>query len=146
MQTTQADRLYAGADLHGNNVFLSVCNQDGGEVFRRRVSANLPAVNAAMEPFWPQIQSMGVESTFNWYWFVDGLRDQGHPVMLGNPAQMKQYDGLKNTDDRSDARWLAEMVRLGIFPESYIYRRRSGRYAMRSDADSFLSGDGLKRC
>ena len=133
MQATKADRLYAGADLHGNNVFLSVCNQDGGEVFRRRVPTNLPAVNAALEPFWPQIQSMGVESTFNWYWFVDGLRDQGHPVMLGNPAQMRQYDGLKNTDDRSDARWLAEMVRLGIFPESYIYPReiRAVRDALR---------------
>jgi len=27
MQTTEANELYAGADLHGNNVFLSVCDQ-----------------------------------------------------------------------------------------------------------------------
>ena len=26
MQTTKADALYAGADLHGNNVFLSLCD------------------------------------------------------------------------------------------------------------------------
>lgn len=121
MQATKADGLYAGADLHGNNVFLSVCDAGGTEVFRRRVKTNLDAVNEALDPYWPDIRQMGVESTFNWYWFVDGLRSQGRNVSLGNPAQMKQYSGLKSTDDRSDARWLDELVRLGIFPENYIY-------------------------
>jgi transposase len=133
MQATKADALYAGADLHGNNVFLSVCDAGGTEVFKRRVKTNLAAVNAVLDPYWPQIQEMGVESTFNWYWFVDGLREQGHNVSLGNPAGMKQYSGLKNTDDRSDARWLAELVRLGIFPKSYIYPKevRAVRDALR---------------
>jgi transposase len=133
MQTTKADELYAGADLHGNNVFLSVCDAEGFEVFRRRVKTSLDAVNEAMEPYWPKIKAMGVESTFNWYWLVDGLREQGRDVKLGNPAQMKQYNGLKSTDDRSDARWLAELIRLNIFPESYIYPRdiRAVRDALR---------------
>ena len=133
MQTTKATELYAGADLHGNNVFLSVCDRAGTEVFRRRVKTNLAAVNAALDPYWPQIQAMGVESTFNWYWLVDGLRDQGRDVRLGNPAKMKQYNGLKCTDDQSDARWLAELIRLDIFPESYIYPRdiRAVRDALR---------------
>jgi hypothetical protein len=34
MQTTKADELYAGADLHGNNVFLSVCNHDEKRLWR----------------------------------------------------------------------------------------------------------------
>jgi transposase len=121
MHSTKANALYAGADLHGNNVFLSVCDREGTEVFRRRVKTTLDAVNKAMDPYWPQIQAMGVESTFNWYWLVDGLREQNRDVRLGNPAKMKQYKGLKNTDDASDARWLAELVRLDIFPDSYIY-------------------------
>lgn len=133
MQTTQADELYAGADLHGNNVFLSVCDREGTEVFRRRVKTTLDAVNAALDPYWPQIQAMGVESTFNWYWLVDGLREQSRDVKLGNPAKMKQYKGLKSTDDASDARRLAELIRLDIFPDSYIYPKevRSVRDALR---------------
>lgn len=133
MHTTQANRLYAGADLHGNNVFLSVCDLAGTEIFRRRVQANLDAVNTALEPYWARIESVGVESTFNWYWLVDGLQAQGHCVKLGNPAQMRQYAGIKTTDDRSDARWLAELLRLGIFPESYIYPKetRAVRDALR---------------
>jgi len=133
MQSTKATELYAGADLHGNNVFLSVCDADGNAQFKRRVKTNLTAVNAALDPYWSRIKAMGVESTFNWYWLVDGLREQNRDVRLGNPAKMKQYKGLKHADDASDARWLAELVRLDIFPDSYIYPKdvRSVRDALR---------------
>lgn len=133
MQATKANELYAGADLHGNNVFLSVCDHDGSNVFRKRVKCNLAAVNAALNPFWDRIKVLGVESTFNWYWFVDGLREQGRNVKLGNPAKMDQYSGIKITNDLSDADWLAEQLRLEIFPECYIYPKqtRSIRDALR---------------
>lgn len=125
MQTTKADALYAGADLHGNNVFLALCDLEGNNVFRKRVKANLTAVNAALNPFWKRIVVLGVESTFNWYWFVDGLREQGRNVKLGNPAKMEQYEGIKITNDLTDAGWLAEQLRLGIFPECYIYPKET---------------------
>ena len=66
---------------------------------------------------------MVVESTFNWYWLVDGLQDAGYKVHLANPNAMQQYNGLKFVNDRSDARWLAHVLRLGILPEGYIYPR-----------------------
>lgn len=121
MQKTEASALYAGADLHGNNVFLSVINQKGDEVFRRRVAANLESVHTALRPYWPDIKVLGVESTFNWYWLVDGLQELGLEVRLGNPARMQQYNGLKSTNDHSDAHWLAEMLRLDVFPACYVY-------------------------
>jgi transposase len=62
-----------------------------------------------------------VESTYNWYWLVDGLMEAGYRVHLANPAAMQQYNGLKYTDDHSDARWLAQVLRLGVLPEGYIY-------------------------
>jgi hypothetical protein len=62
-----------------------------------------------------------VESTDNWYWLVEGLMEAGYRVHLANPAAMQQYSGLKYTNDHSDARWLAHVLRLGILPEGYIY-------------------------
>jgi len=62
-----------------------------------------------------------VESTYNWYWLVDGLMEADYRVHLANPAAMQQYSGLKYTDDHSDARWLAQVLRLGVLPEGYIY-------------------------
>ncbi len=44
-------------------------------------------------------------------------------VHLANTAAIQQYEGLKYTDDHSDARWLAHMLRLGVLPEGYIYPR-----------------------
>ena len=40
---------------------------------------------------------------------------------MANPAAMKQYEGLKHTDDKTDARWIGHMLRLGILPTGYIY-------------------------
>jgi transposase len=133
MQTTKATTLYAGADLHGNNVFLAVIDETGTTVFRRRVKTNLGAVNAALDPYWDRIKVLGVESTFNWYWFVDGLVAQGHNIKLGNPTKMEQYNGIKVTNDLTDAEWLAEQLRLNIFPECYIYpkKMRTVRDALR---------------
>src|SRR3989442_10073053 len=47
--------------------------------------------------------------------------DADYRVHLANPAAMQQYSGLKYTDDHSDARWLAHLLRLGILPQGYIY-------------------------
>lgn len=126
MQTTEARKqLYCGADLHGNNVFLTVCDEQGQRMMERRVKANLVAVNQALEPYWGRVKQVAVESTYNWYWFVDGLRSQGRDVRLANPAKMEQYSGLKVGDDASDAGWIAEQMRLGILPESYVYPRET---------------------
>jgi transposase len=67
------------------------------------------------------LQGLVVESTYNWYWLVDGLREAGYRVHLANPAAMQQYEGLKYTDDHSDAHWLAHLLRLGVLPAGYIY-------------------------
>jgi transposase len=49
------------------------------------------------------------------------LIEADYRVHLANPAAMQQYSGLKYTDDHSDARWLAHLLRLGVLPAGYIY-------------------------
>jgi len=55
-----------------------------------------------------------VESTDNWYGLVDGLMEASYRMPLANPAAMQQYSGLKYTDDHSEARWLAHLLRFGV--------------------------------
>jgi transposase len=74
-----------------------------------------------LAPYHTEIEGLVVESTYNWYWLVDGLMDAGYRLHLANPAAIQQYSGLKYTNDQSDARWLAHMLRLGVLPEGYIY-------------------------
>jgi transposase len=74
-----------------------------------------------LAPFEKQIKGIVVESTYNWYWLVDGLIDNGYKLHLANPSAIKQYEGLKHSDDITDAFHLANLFRLGILPEGYIY-------------------------
>jgi hypothetical protein len=77
-------------------------------------------------------------SMHNWYWLVDGLKAAGYTVKLVNPSAM-QYQGLKYSDDRSDARWLAEMLRLGILPSGTFTRKRNDRYGTCCASGAFWS-------
>jgi len=121
MTTEASGKLYAGLDLHANNTFCAVINHAGQPVFQQRLRNELPAICQALRPFQSQLQAVAVESTFNWYWLVDGLQAAQFPVQLANPAKIQQYNGLKRTGDASDALWLAEMLRLKILPTGYIY-------------------------
>jgi len=115
--------LYTGIDLHSNNGFYGILNEKGERIFQKKLPNDLPRVLTTLEPFQKDITAVAVESTYNWYWLVDGLMDAGYPVHLANPAGIPQYSGLKHADDKSDAFFLAELLRLNILPEGYIYPR-----------------------
>jgi transposase len=113
--------VYCGIDLHANNSVVAVIDAEGKLVYRRRLENDLRRITAALAPYRAQLRGVVVESTFNWYWLVDGLMERGFLVKLANTTAIQQYGGLKHTDDDSDALWLAEMLRLGILPTGYIY-------------------------
>ena len=115
---------YGGIDLHGNNNVIGIIDDRDRPVFQRRLSNDIDIVLTALEPYRDELVGIAVESTFNWYWLVDGLMDNDYRVHLANPAAMEQYSGLKYTDDKTDSRWLAHMLRLGILPEGYIYPKK----------------------
>jgi transposase len=100
---------------------IGVINQDGKRLAHRKVECNLAQVITFLKPLKAQLQSMAVESTFNWYWLVDGLRAADYPIDLANPAKIEQYNGLKHADDKDDAFFLAELQRLNILPKAYVY-------------------------
>src|SRR5687768_14638500 len=113
--------LYGGIDLHANNSVIVLLNEQDEVIYRKRLSNDLPTILEQLDPYHAEMKGLVVESTYNWYWLVDGLMDAGYRVHLANPAAMQQYSGLKYTDDHSDARWLAHVLRLGVLPEGYIY-------------------------
>jgi transposase len=113
--------LYGGIDLHANNSVVVLLNEQDQVIYQRRLANHLPTILEQLAPYQADIKGVVVESTFNWYWLVDGLMEADYRVHLANPAAMQPYSGLKYTDDYSDARWLAQVLRLGVLPEGYIY-------------------------
>jgi transposase len=118
-------RLYGAIDLHSNNSFTMVIDEKDKAVYQKRLPNDLTTILRQLEPHREQLQGIAVESTFNWYWLVDGLMEAGYKVHLVNTTAVQQYNGLKFTDDEHDARWLAHLLRLGILPEGYIYPKET---------------------
>ena len=113
--------LYCGIDLHSNNSVVAVLDESDQTLWEARLANDLNTVVAALSPYREALAGCVVESTYNWYWLVDGLMDAGFTVHLAHPAAMVQYQGLKYSDDHSDARHLARMLRLGLLAQGYIY-------------------------
>ena len=118
-------KLYGGIDLHSNNSLSSVIDEADRVVYERRLANDLELLLLRLADYREALEGIVVESTYNWYWLVDGLQAAGYRVHLANPAAIRQYAGLKYTDDAHDARWLAHLLRLGILPEGYIYPKEA---------------------
>ena len=112
---------YAGIDLHSSNNYVGVIDAKDKRLYCRRHENQLKDVLKALAPFKKTLKGVVVESTFNWYWLVDGLQEQGFKVHLANPSAIQTYKGLKHTDDKWDSFWLAHLLRLGILSQGYIY-------------------------
>ena len=95
-------RKFIGIDLHSNNSVVVVADDDDRVVYQKRLPNNLEAIAAALAPHRDETVGVVIESTYNWYWLVEGLK----------------YSG-----DFADAAYLAHLLRLGLLPEGYIYPR-----------------------
>jgi len=111
---------YSGIDLHSTNSVVVVSDEADRVVLQRRLANELGGILEALERYREQLVGVVVESTYNWYWLVDGLQEAGYRVHLANTAAIRQYDGLKHSGDVSDAAHLAQLLRLGILPTGYI--------------------------
>src|SRR5215813_651298 len=114
-------KLYGAIDLHSTNNVTVVINEQDQVRYEKRLPNDLSLIAQHLSTYRRSLEGIVVESTFNWYWLVDGLMEKGYRLHLANTAAIQQYNGLKYTDDHSDARWLAHLLRLGVLPEGYIY-------------------------
>lgn len=115
---------FCGIDLHSNNSVVVVTDEADRVLASRRCRNELGTILAVLEPHRGQLAGVVVESTYNWYWLVDGLQAAGYAVKLANTVAMRRYDGLKHSGDEEDAVQLAHLLRLGILPTGYIHPPR----------------------
>jgi len=108
-------------DLHGDNVYCTVMDQEYRPVFEKRLPNDMKVILSELAPYQERIAAVAVESTYNWYWLVDGLQAQKYPAKLANPARMQENIGLKSANDKTDSRFIAKQLAMGVLPEGYIY-------------------------
>jgi transposase len=111
---------YSGIDLHSNNSVVTVIDEQDRVIAEKRLPNDLGRIIGFLAPWREELAGVVVESTFNWYWLVDGLQEAGYTVKLANTTAIKKYQGLKHSGDEADARHLAQLLRLGILPTGTI--------------------------
>jgi len=113
-------KKYSGIDLHQNNSVVTVTDEADRVMAEKRLPNELTRILDFLQPHRDELAGVVVESTFNWYWLVDGLQEAGYTVHLANTTAIKKYAGLKHSGDETDARHLAQLLRLGILPTGTI--------------------------
>lgn len=111
---------YSGIDLHSNNSVVTVIDEEDRVIAERRLPNDRSKIIRFLMPWREELAGVVVESTFNWYWLVDGLQEAGFVVHLANTVAIKRYEGLKHSGDETDARYLAHLLRLDILPTGAI--------------------------
>src|SRR4030088_3159559 len=115
--------IYCGIDLHSNNSVIAIIDDTDRVVTQKRLPNDITKIVGFLARWQDELTGVVVESTYNWYWLVDGLQDAGLHVHLAHTAAIKQYDGLKHSGDETDAQHLAHLLRLGILPTGAILPR-----------------------
>lgn len=110
---------YCGIDLGAKRSQVCIIDDDQKVLVNRKVANDIDKIHGLIRPH-GQVPTV-VESTFNWYWIVDGLRERSVPVTLAHSLKLAAISSAKVKTDRRDALVLARLLRAGMIPESYIY-------------------------
>jgi transposase len=112
--------FYCGIDLSARDSHVCVINYQLARLVDQKVKNDLQLIISLLEPYKAELQIV-VESTFNWYWLVDGLRAAGFNVCLAHTLGLFMITGAKIKTDRRDAFSLAKLLLAGVIPRAYIY-------------------------
>ena len=90
-------RLYAAFDLHLSNSYLGISDEKGERIFKKKLPNDPAKIKEALRPFKTNIEGIVVDSTYNWYFLVDLLREEGYCVHLANVMKTQQTNSLGNS-------------------------------------------------
>ena len=140
---------FCGIDLGARRSQVCVIDQDQKVLINRKIPNNIEEIHRLIRPY-GRVPTV-IESTFNWYWIVDGLQARKVPVTLAHSLKLAAISSAKVKTDKRDALTLARLLRTDMIPESYIYpaedrplrdlmRQRWNMVALRADEYRRMGG------
>src|SRR5260370_39936419 len=109
-----------GIDLGARDSQICVIDERVKIVWEQKVRNDIERITKLLEPFKANLQIV-VESTFNWYWLVDGLQAAGFKVVLAHTLGLYLITKAKVKTDRRDAFSLGKLLLTAVIPKAYIY-------------------------
>ena len=110
---------YVGIDAHKNMCHATVMSPEGDIVGEKRFRTNVKVLEAWARTL-PVDAVFAIESgtpTKRLYWT---LKAMGRDVRMAHPAEVRRMMGTKKKTDREDSAFLADLLRMGRLPVSYV--------------------------
>lgn len=116
--------FYVGVDLHKETSWFHVIDQDGKLITSKSIPNQIWMLKEFFQEI-PQPFSVAVESTYNWYFFVDLAREYSNNVFLANSYELKAFAKRNKKTDKIDAKLIADILRKGFLPIVHITEKSS---------------------
>src|SRR5207302_1857895 len=113
-------KFYCGIDLSARDCHVCVIDEQLKVMVQQKLRNELAKICQLLAPYKANLKIV-VESTFNWYWLIDGLQAAGFEVVLAHTLGLYLITGAKVKTDRRDAYSLAKLWLVGAVPAAYIY-------------------------
>ena len=109
---------YAGVDLHKNFCQTIICTREGELIKEGRIRTEKEDI----EEFFSDLEDLEIafEASGNYEYFYDLLESLGHKVVLAHPLKTRMIAESRVKTDKVDAKTLAELLRGGFLPTSYV--------------------------
>lgn len=104
-----------GADLHKQSTTFHVLDEKG-DTYDRKIISNSPE---SLEKYFmtlPRPFALAVETTYNWYFFVDIAEKCADKVYLADSYAVKAFAKRHKKTDKIDAKLIATLLHKGYLP------------------------------
>lgn len=111
---------FVGLDLHKR--YITACALDASGVLvseARRLPVSLEALGDFLGALAAPV-TVGMEATLYWPWLHDQLEAMGHAVRVADARQVKLIWQTRSKTDPIDARKLADLLRVNLYPSIWI--------------------------
>jgi len=115
---------YVGVDLHKEQSWFYVMNENGKKISSKSISNEIEVLKEYFQSI-PKPFKLAVESTYNWYFFVDLAEKYADKVYLANSYELKAFAKRNKKTDKIDAKLIADILRKGYLPSVYIADKKT---------------------
>lgn len=119
MSESYSGRQVVGIDLHRRRTVIVRETEAGERLGMARFDSTPAALGEAMAAAGTAPRVV-IEATYGWYWAVDCLQAMGCEVHMAHPLGVKGFAYRRVKNDERDAADLADLLRMGRLPESWI--------------------------
>jgi transposase len=109
---------YSGIDLHKDMCVITTLDESGTIIKQSKVPNNDHAILNYFFSLGRDHKAV-VESTSNWYWLSDLLKNHGIEVVLAHAKYLKAISYAKVKTDRIDSETLAQLLRMNLIPPAH---------------------------